>query len=269
MTAVSELFERPKKRLAWGREALDQFHAKSRKHLDNWPHKIVIEPDDDPALEVQKIVLKPLTIPEEIEILANRAIEDVKHAFDQATFAACKALQRDLRPNDTINFPWTDTEAGFRSRVAKKSCRIPDHLHDVFLRLKPYGAGEDLTLDDQIARQMAHIANRKHSIGLVVRTQLHYRIKEGRWAGGDRWLDTATESLEFILAPQLDPVKNEIVLARGTPGVLAYTQYDAEFSLHIAIDEPSPAGDYALEWLLHVFAEKANAVIETLENAVS
>lgn len=254
-------FARPYERLRWGYEALKDFEAAIDRHFETWPCRQVIEIDPKVGEEVVKFVFEG-GLPSDVHRHANSAIEHIKNAFDQATWAASKVVSSTaLRPNATILFPWTDTENGFWSRMAKKSNSIPNNLHDVIFRLKPYTTGQGCTLDDDIARSLAHIANQKHSVGLRPALQIQSIMNHDVYIA----VPEGSKGSFRITSPKWNAVKNEIEVMRGPPGSVRYLGNNAQLALYVSLDEPTPLRDMPFRRAADIFAAKAQTVIETLE----
>lgn len=263
--ADDSLFDTPKERLAWGIEAVADFEREVAKCFEGWIAKTSVEVDPKTGEEVVYYRLKA-DLSSATNRRANEAIEAFKHSFDQAMFAACKALVPTIRPNDKIGFPWAETENGLRAILASKNSRIPAELHPVLFRLKPYGTGDGCAINEEVPRKLAQIANRKHSIGLKIVPQPRFfrtppiRYPLGGYPNG---------APRFTFIPQWDPVEQKVEFMRGPPGYGAYIQENAEVGFQIALDEPAPLGDIPFTKAMDSFAYKADAVIKALELEVA
>lgn len=264
MTGFS-LFDAPKERLAWGLEAVADFQREAEECFKGWVAKTSVEVDPETGEEVVYYRLKA-DLSSAMKRRASESIEAFKHSFDQAMFAACKALAPAIRPNDKIGFPWAETENGLRAILASKHSRIPAKLHPVLFRLKPYGTGDDCTINEDVPRKLAQIANRKHSIGLKIIPQPRsFSAPPIRYPLGG--FPEGAPRTPFI--PQWDTVEQKVEFMRGPPGYGAYIQDNAQVGFQIALDEPPPLGDISFVKAMDSFAYKADAVIKGFELEVA
>lgn len=258
-------FRVPRERLQWARTAIEDFHRESQKFIETWPGHRVVHKDLEARRETIKFVFEG-EIPWKIQSYANRVIEDLKNVFDQATFAACRAIDDKVTDKDTRNFPWAQSEKDLNGKLYGKHNKIPNKLFAAFFELKPYSLPEEGFSFDYIVRELAQLANRKHSIGLVMQCNVasimlpsFFGCDEIDWASGI--------PLDFE-NPEWDVGRKELKIATGPLGTSACLKNDTQFSFYIAIDVTGPIGQVPFIHLAAAFAEKAETVITTLEREV-
>jgi hypothetical protein len=161
-------FDRPKKTLSFAEKSIIELDGIVGDYFAKGPYlrSIVEEPT---LLQKHVKYTQIISFPEyEVERKATHALIDLKHCFDQATWAACQSLNKNIRETDTCYFPWAKNQTDLDERLSHKSCNIPQSLWPVFHSLRPYGEADASRSSDQICRMLAKMANRKHSIGVAI-----------------------------------------------------------------------------------------------------
>ena len=259
MSDAPDFFTKPRDRLRWAREAVTEFNAIRKSFLGESKSEFRTEYDFGSGEDVYKFVLGRTELPDGLVRKANEAVEMTKRVFDQAVHAACLTANVKLRSGDNTNFPWADTISG-SERILDKRNHIPKQIKSSILSLKPYGAGEDCSISEQIAKQMCTIANRGHTIGLEVVGQVY-------GAAMPNLVGTITLGRKGIRfpVPVWDVTKNEVELFRGPPGSAASLQNNAKVFLDIGLNEAPPLKKLSFANAMTVFANKAQYTIDTLE----
>lgn len=190
----------------------------------------VVEREGEGGYFVRKIVVAK-RVPDIIEERITDAINNTKNSFDQSLFAACDAIGK---PRKNGHYPWVDGEGFLQGKLrggkaAKEA--IPSELWDVLRKQEPYPR-DDFQRGDSLVRQMAKLANNKHTIGTTIGCNVA-TFKLGPISPGAGYNDFS------VLWPQWDPVKNEIVLARWRGATPSFSD-EATFTFHVTFDLPTP-----------------------------
>ena len=243
-------FDRPSETLGWAREAINDLNLTLTGFFNNQPFSTVIEPDPETGHEVHKIkLLTP--IPNGVPRRATEALNNVKNAFDQTTFAACAAIGK--RPKKDIHFPWRLNPTDLERVFDKKDAVIPPELRDVFRGHQPYPTGEGYSGGDDGIREVARIANLKHTVGLGITGRVPMM----------RWPDVSHASFVRAPMPRWDPVKNEMILLIVDAG--AKVKHNHEVAFYVALNEPGPLEGEPILGALSAFLQKAEQVLIDLK----
>jgi hypothetical protein len=258
-------FDSPREVLGWAREGISELDASCRAFLNTENYRSVREIDPETGQELFKVVCIA-EMPVAIRRKATESLSNIRNAFDQALFAACCAIGK--HPKESIYFPWAESPVDLEHRLGAKNSKpgkipkIPPELWPKLRSFEPYRRGDTYSGGEDGIRALAQIANRKHTVRLNFSanvTQVQLGI----------YIDVLTEgqSYENPGNPTWDSVKNEIVLARYTPGAKCETK--CSLHLYVAFDESAPLkGAPALD-ALDAFATKAQSVIDGLERTAA
>lgn len=248
----STLFLPAKKMLRWGKKDILKFEGRTKAFVKREPYRRVTDLDAERGQHVLKLV-RDKDIPDVLEEIATRSLLNIKHCFDRALYAACRTLE--VQTKGSVNFPWADSPNGCKGMLDSKNSQVPPKLRPEIMRLEPYGTGEGHAGGDDISRQLAKIANRKHTVDLGMLVTFSAVTQ-----------DVTIKNPQFFDTPFIQPweaMGDEIVMARYSKDTEYYYRYSAQ--VHICFDEPgSLKGVPVAEALAH-FAAKAQTVIEALE----
>ncbi len=250
----TSLFDPAKNSLKWGREALAEFNDICDSFFDISTYEEV--PDIDPKTGDVLIKLKPRRT-FEINCAARKATEailNIKNAFDQAAHAVV-VTKAPRFTGSTSYFPWTDTPDGLERRLVGKSCKIPESLWATFRELEPYGTGDGHTGGDDFSRNLAKIANRKHTVGIVVAPEVHrtnITVSDISGVGGIK-----------SQHPKWNSVTNEIEVMRISKD--CKVNYNCAIYLDVFFDKTTPLERISVSMAVSVFVAKANNAIEALQ----
>ncbi|MDT7535638.1 hypothetical protein OVY48_19740 [Sphingobium sp. SA2] len=200
MTAFDEVREQ----IHWAETCIEHARAKITAYIQNDAFAAEIKVDAETGEYVHKIkLIRP--VPIFIKGNLRNAMVDLKHAFDMALHAAARTLGASSFDS---NYPWADTPHGLcaiiEKRQSKPNTRLPEILVHEIRRQEPYGTGKGYPGGNDLIRQVAKMANDKHSIGIVAAAQVQsvsfktIRINKG----------------EIDLVKAWNPVKKEIEIAR-------------------------------------------------------
>ncbi|MEZ0171224.1 hypothetical protein [Microvirga sp. TS319] len=248
-----EAFQRPETTINWAKEAIDEVCAGAVEYFSSGSFQLVDETEAD-GVHVHKLVqVRPL--PEVIPQRATEALNNIGNAFDQTLFAACAAIGR---PGQEAHYPWADNPGKDLKRRLEgnnpEQPTIPPEFWDIIQAHEPYPRGEDYPGGDDLIRDLAKIANRKHAMGVLVQCKPASISFPGvRGSPGIEWVS---------IGGDWDPLKNELVLARykGTH-VKFGDRY--EFVFGLSFDVPPPAGNVNVPDALGMFLAKAQSVLDS------
>jgi hypothetical protein len=240
-------FDSPREVLGWAQKGIDDLKRAIKAFGQDNPFRIVTELDSEQRQQVMKAVRqKPL--PDSIPRVATEILNNVRHSFDQATFAACVTLNEG--GSDRLYFPWAESPRDLDGRLRKS---IPEKLWPVFRTFEPYGRGQGYAGGDDVIRELAKIANRKHTVGV---TFVPY-------VTGGAYPNVSGGGYVELVNPVWDPVKNEVIIARASAD--ARLENNAGLALRITLDEPLPLKGKPIVETLDLFLTKAKQVTDGLE----
>lgn len=250
MTTGLVHFDRPRQTLGFAKDAVDDFEASLRDFFQDDPFARLVELDPNTGYDIHKIKLvKPL--PSVAIRRGTEAINNIKNAFDQATFAACAAIGK--RPKKDIHFPWRCNPTDLERRFEKKDAVIPPDLREIFRRHEPYPCGEGYAGGNDQIRELSQIANDKHTVGFDVQGCCPvYRHP------------TITGKVSFfdLPSPVWDPMKNEMVMLVISQG--ANVQHDYQIAFNIIFSETQSLKSTPAVTALKMFLNKADEVCADL-----
>jgi hypothetical protein len=243
-------FQPARDSIDWAREAIQEIDAFTKSFFS--PQNMTHAEEFDPATGLKQFKIKSREpVPKAVRRKATEALNNLKHSFDQSIFGACRAVKQ---PRRKINFPWarnpTDLERLLENR------QVPAEFWETIRRHEPYPRGDGYSGGDDILRELAHIANGKHTIGLRVGANI---------AAITFTHAVFTGPLDIPANSRWDPVKNEMIIATGSADSNFQGQYN--FAAYISLNEAGALRDVSLEGVLSAFLDKANKVADDLEAA--
>jgi hypothetical protein len=240
--------------LGWGFKRFNEFDAKCGELLGFVNDVDNRVRDHDPHTGEDVIKVKPdVSLSGDVAQIASEAILHIKHSIDQGLAAACKLLNPCF--SQTPRFPWAENAKGVDATLAKSV--IPVELHAFIRKCKPYGTGGSGPIEQDQIREMAKMANRKHTVNLTLVPFVNaYAIDSfsGQLTRG--WLNL----------PTWDPVKNELELFR----VVADSKFHdkSRVFLQVVFDEGWPMDGVAASKLIAIFGQHSQNVIHGLAREV-
>jgi hypothetical protein len=196
-------------------------------------------------------------IPSDFQRRTTEALTLTRHSFDRSLNAAIKALGR----GKERNFPWScNPTKDLQSKLfnTKKQVElIPRELWDIIRSHEPYPTGDNYAGGDDLVRQMAHYANRKHSVGYVVRGSISSFVYPSFIAN-----NSSTGSMKMLL-PAWNPVANEAELFRYK-GIKPEIGNNCRFTFTVCFDADPPLGQESSLEALVIFIRKAECVLNSV-----
>jgi hypothetical protein len=126
---------------------------------------------------------------------------------------------------------------------------------DEIFRQKPYGTGPNLPGGDDLVREVAKMANDKHTIGFKVAAALTgMRVGAMTFSGSGSLIHNG------------DPVKKEMILARMTPGS-KFSYQDCTVSANIFFKRTGKIGQVSAFTAAREFVDRVQFVLESFKAA--
>ncbi len=253
-------FDRPKESITWAREAINEldvnlrdfFHPKPNgPNLQGQkPYGRVVDIDHETGDEVHKFkIFEPL--PSSLSRRASEALANLRNSFDQAVYAACVSIGKIPR-KENLHFPWRSHPNDLDKTLEKGP--IPAEFWDVIKREEPYPTGNEHTGGDDAIREIAKLANGKHTVGLtitpIISSYVHPSIS-GHGIRGE------------IPDIKWDSVNNEMIMAIVSPGMNVKDDYKVQ--LQVGLDVPPPLRDIPAIAILNAFADRAERFTKAIE----
>lgn len=195
-------FETAQNTLDWAKEALNELRETFSAFLAQ-PGVGEFVAEFDPQTQVNEFKFRLLkTLPPLISRRGNEALLNIRHSFDQATYAACVRIAGRRRKD--VHFPWANCPRDLEIRMEGKN--VPQGIREVFRRQEPYPTSDSYSGGNDLVRSLARVANDKHTVGFNLSARTTFTsgpafvggILRQMTVGGFPW----------------DPVKNEKVIAK-------------------------------------------------------
>ena len=234
----------------WAKSRIDEGKVLFETCLNDDPFSFLIETDPHTGEHFHKFKLVK-DFPIEIKHLFRNALVDLKHSFDRALNAAAQEVR-----GRTYNssYPWADSVVGFKSILRKRQTDVktalPFNLLRELFRQYPYAGSPKAPEGQDLIREIAHMANAKHTVGFEIRASASLAvISNGHfsntWPVFDGW----------------DAVKKELVIARSAPNGKA-VHGNTELSTHIFFERSGELGKLPAWIALWHFADHAEACLQ-------
>lgn len=201
-------FDEVREQIDWAETRINEADSEIAAYIQHHAFTFLEEVNAETGERQRKIKLaKP--VPMSIKGHLRNAIVDLKHAFDMALNAAASELGS-KRFEKT--FPWANSPTGVKAIVdswqRKAKSRSPQILVDEVWRQEPYSTGESFSGGDDLTREVAKMANNKHSIGITASAQI----------ASISFTNVTVESTggPIEIFRSWDPKKQELLLARYT-----------------------------------------------------
>jgi hypothetical protein len=229
---MADHFSQPQKLIYRAHRALDACNGIGDAFFTSDNFVEVIEENRETGEKRQKLV-QTSPIPDEFEEHITNALNNLRNAFDQMLFAACKAIGKPLRDS---HYPWSrdlDDLNDWRLRNKKTGKEtIPSEFWDVIRSQQPYYAGEGYEGGYTAMRAVAALANGKHTIGLKISAMV----------ATVRVASTTFQGPGFFAVPLMpvwDSSRNEIEIMRWM-GTQPQPHDKHHVELSIVFDETAP-----------------------------
>jgi hypothetical protein len=247
---ASDPFESPKSLISWAREDAKEIEILSRAFFDRKPYVPVIKFDPEINKDVHKIPIQTEP-PRQIRKLLHCCVSNIRHALDQATFAAVSQL--DPTHTGDVYFPFARNPTDLDILLDRKG--IPEEIRPVFRDLQPYPRGNDFPGGDDHFRALGKISGpNKHRTAISI----------GHAAGRIQFnVQNTLEELQLCTPPFWDTAKNELILAYRTPG--SKPQYQINITFFIAFSDFAGENNVPVDGAIAHFIAKSEAFVAALE----
>lgn len=255
-------FDIPRETLDWAHAAIDELEGTLREFFNDNPYKIIAEDDLNGLQKVYKLVLtRPM--PRVSARRTTEALTRTKEVFDQIVFAACAEIGEPRR--DSIYFPWSTNPTDLERRLKGKKPEptYPVALWDTFKRLEPYGRGETYAGGDDEIREMAKLANDKHTVGIAPAPSVGV-LSQPTISGTIPAAALRAGGGVSFPASRWDPKKNEMVIASIAIG--PNVEFKCSVNTDIAFTKAGPMCGKSIFAALRRFAEQAQLALKTFES---
>lgn len=203
-TISMSAFDEVREQIDWAKMCLDAANVEITDYIQNNAFAVLEETDPHTGEHVRKVKLVN-PIPISIKGRLRNAILDLRHSFDMSLHAAattCGVSRFDK------NFPWADSPTGVRTIIdswqRKVKTRLPEVIVNEIFRQEPHSTGEGFAGGNDLVREIAKMANNKHSIGITASAQVASVHVKAR----------LTNVMSFTSMEPWDPVKKELVISR-------------------------------------------------------
>ncbi|NOU03304.1 MAG: hypothetical protein HOO94_06620 [Novosphingobium sp.] len=249
-------FDEVRQQIDWAESRIESARVEIARYIQDDAFRLQEDVNPQTGEHVRKIVLVK-DVPISVKGNLRNAVVDLKHSFDMTLHAATRALGNSRFDK---NFPWADSPMSVRGIVDKWQCKantaVAQAIIDEIWRQEPYATGEGYTGGDDLAREIAKMANNKHSIGIGASAQI------SSISIGKIHIDNARS---FSLFQGWNPKKKEMVLSRHI-GVVSYDNPDATGD--VVFERVGRLGPLsAVTTALH-FLERAKLCVQGFESVV-
>lgn len=248
---IASHFAAAKETVDWAKDAVNELDAECRRFFQSGVTRVVIESDPQSGEQIQKLKLTK-NLPKVFRRKATEALHNARHSFDQATFA-CHFVTSGNQ-SSSLYFPWSSSPADLEGKL--KRYGIDKRLWHIFEAEEPYSRGNSYPGGNDVMRNLAKIANTKHTVGLTINAQIAHAICPVIGVGSDG-------GSVALCIPKWDAAKNEAILARGSGDVQMQDNYSYAFA--VIFKEPSFTKPVNAIDALTAFIEKADSFVKNIE----
>lgn len=238
-------FSSPRMRIARANEHIRNLDRRVKRFFDSKPYARVTERDDDGIHDQHKIKLTKV-FPTGFTSVAAEAIEGLRSALDQATFAT--AALSGVKHSKSAYFPISSSAAELDAVIKGRCKNVPPDIISLFRSFNPYKGGNDLIWALNNACNTS-----KHGIIVPV----------GMSTAGMHINHMVISGSGSIPMPIWNSEKNEIVFA--TTGPDTQFQYDLNVSFFVAFGEVDGIGGQPAIPVLHAIASEVNRIVLAIE----
>jgi hypothetical protein len=251
MHEIDSAFEGAQQLIDWAKAAINEADEVASAFIndDNYTPLIHHNPESGRST---LIIRQIEPIPEIVTRRLTEALNNLRNSFDQSLFAACKAINQ---PVKDAHYPWADNAGvDLKWKLEGKPTakpKIPPDLWGVIRSQHPYPTGDGYPGGDDVIRQLATLANRKHTIGFEIGTQIN----------GTKIMMRQPTATNLTFRPEWNSVENHLELffwQYGQPE----PKLDCDLGLHITFDAPPPVGQLTASDALEAFTNKAQGVLD-------
>ncbi|HEY0412683.1 MAG TPA: hypothetical protein VGD66_06050 [Allosphingosinicella sp.] len=253
----SDPFESPKLLVSGAREDIDQFESGEGAFFGPGDVGVTVQ-EVDPKTKYTFVKFRiTKAIPTVLRRRANNILNDLRHALDQALFAAARIVLKE-DPGD-VHFPFATSPKDLEGRLkaTRKGAgvlKIPVALHDVIRSFEPYPRGNGHDGGDDLLRLLGAVSGpNKHqfTIGIGVNASLIRHIKtDGRFYK--------------LHAPVMNSKYKDLILFSIAPD--GYLYHESSIPMYISFREAGNVTDFAMLETLQLWAGIVERIVNGLED---
>ncbi len=242
-------FDAIQNEIDWARSCINRGNEAFDAYLKDKSFAFVVEIDPSSGEQIHKLkMMKPL--PPEVSHYFRNALLDLKHSFDRSLHIAARTMGR---TGFDRNYPWSDSIDGLekilKTRQGKPRTSLPDGLLKEIRAQEPYSGPPATFGPKHLVREIANMANDKHSIGFQVSASVS-SISVNINATG-----------MGIVNHGWDSVNNEMIVAKGAfDGKASYCNTD--ITVEVLFQRSGRIGQIPVAAALTEFANRAQACHE-------
>ena len=238
----------------WAHEAIDQFQSEFAAFVADGDNcHFFVDFDEKTGEHIYKFkIFKPA--PSRMRKLATEAIAHSKNSFDQSNFAAISCFRVVKK---SVYFPWATTPTDLDRLLIERD--IPEKLWPAFRVQEPYPRSNEHPGGDDLIRNLATIANRKHTIGLSFATVVPSRFL------GKAVINLAPGEHVKINPSAWSPVNNEVEIVRWIGRSPLKVYEGSGVTVHIGFDEPTLPKTMDVAFGLTEFAGRAESFLKAVK----
>lgn len=249
-------FDEVREQINWAETRIEVARIEIAQYIQHDAFRFVQEVNAQTGEHVRKIVLVK-DVPMSIKGYLRNAVVDLKHSFDMSLHAAVGELGNSRFDK---NFPWADSPKGVRGIIngwqSKDKTKVPQAIIDEIWRQEPYATGEGYSGGEDLTREVAKMANNKHSIGIGASAQIQSVSFTNI---------TVISATSFSLMEAWNPKKKELVLSRHI-GLVSYD--DPAVTGNVIFERVGRIGPLAAIPTAISFLERAKLCVEGFEAVV-
>lgn len=243
-------FDSPNALVAWAREDLEEILQLVYEYEITNPYQIrESEPDEEGFRVVTVEANRPL--PSSLAKLAHNAVNNIRHSFDQATYALLMTTAN--RNIKTAYFPWAETPFDLSQLLERRG--IPRSAQGIFASLQPYNSSTSHSGGDDLLRNFAKAVNpNKHRTAITVTPLMNIHALQ--------WPLKAGEHVDFTIEVPTEPVE----IGKGCFFLLRYRdkerrEFNHDLSYPIVFADEGPLKGKPLMQTIEYAATKAQLFI--------
>lgn len=247
-------FKSAKQRLGWARDQLEDFRALFDAYTQQ-SGSYATYIDKVSQTKTHAIVFKNQLDLDKCSMHAQRVVEDLRHALDQAV-TACWLCKNTGSPPTNLYFPIKKSKNDFDSAIAGNNfSNIPKNVRDKIKYFEPYPPNSAHLAGNTLLCELHDASKRKHTLNITVDGRIAgFKISNGTFYG-----------VIGPMFPKWDIAQNAMILGKTSLDGLIVADYEVIFSM--VISNPGMLEGKALFLFLNSAFDLCEKIIRELESA--
>ncbi|MGA2101882.1 MAG: hypothetical protein ABSG34_12295 [Candidatus Sulfotelmatobacter sp.] len=243
---MSDIFESPKRLIAWADQNIRNLKGKTAFFFENEPCDILVEshPEKIGWKIVKARLKKPL--PEYFSEIVADILDHLRSALDQTIYSIA-ALDGNVIPGD-VYFPFGRNETKFLKALNGRCTGRLTALHPLLIRLKPYKGG------NEVLWALNTVRGKQHAFLVPAAAEGFINRVELEAASGD---------IVLPAAPTWDSAKNEIELFSIGPETSMKGNFGTSF--HVTFGKVEGVAGEDVGNVLETFFRLVQTIIAEIE----